>query len=99
VGIQAQERSEKPTGSAASGGGWMNLYARCEKNDFHAAKSERPFSRLGEQLGLRAGRVGQMRPLGSHFMVDQNGIIWMEEKPVGVWGVNGSTPAAFPGRR
>jgi hypothetical protein len=31
----------------------------------------------------------QMRPLGSHYMVDENGIIWDGDRPVGIWGVNG----------
>lgn len=31
-----------------------------------------------------------MRPLGSDgLMVDENGIIWRGEQPVGVWGVKG----------
>lgn len=37
-----------------------------------------------------------IRPLGSHLKVDQHGVIWDGEKPVGIWGLDSepTTPAA-----
>ena len=51
-------------------------------------KIERP-SRLGERVGQPVEPTTRMRPLGSHLMVDEHGIIWDGGKPVGVWDVNG----------
>ena len=42
---------------------------------------------------LSTSRSAEMRPLGSRLEVDGNGTIYRGEHPVGVWGVNGDTPA------
>jgi hypothetical protein len=71
---------------------YSNLFGRGDKSEmpFHQ------FSTLKEQSGQQAGRTGQMRPLGRYQMVDRNGIIWMGEAHVGLWGVDGSLVPAFP---
>jgi hypothetical protein len=59
------------------------------------------FRREAAKAGLRAEPARQLRPLGSQFRVDQNGVIWDGEREVGVWGADTggpSTPQTPPAR-
>jgi hypothetical protein len=44
------------------------------------------------KAGKQAKPTPPLRPLGKGFMVDKNGIIWDQEKAVGIWGVDGPSP-------
>lgn len=68
--------------------------------DVRLEKIERRISRLGQprtRIEPHAGGApAGLRPLGSHLMIDRNGIIRDRTgNPVGIWGVNGS-PFASP---
>ena len=52
-------------------------------------KIEPPPSRLEKRVGIATESRTSTRPLDSHLMVDERGVIWDGGKPVGVWDVNG----------
>jgi formylglycine-generating enzyme required for sulfatase activity len=60
---------------------------RTDFTGFRVARTSYP---LEERAGLSGKPTTRMRPLGRHLMVDEHGIIWDGERPVGIWGVNGS---------
>ena len=53
----------------------------------HAATKQ--LSQLKEQVGKQAAPALPLRSLGNNLLVDKNGVIWDQGKPVGHWGVNG----------
>ena len=92
--IQAQEQREKtPNGVRQEvlevKKLILELTARLEELD-------RRLSQLERQIESRNEGSAKMRPLGSRFMVDENGIVWEHGRSVGYWGVNGDISA---GRR
>ena len=60
-------------------------------------RSSRPPLDSSIQTDVESTKARTMRPLGSDgLMVDENGIIWRGDQPVGVWGVNGGEVATPP---
>ena len=72
----------------------LEFTARLEKMERRLSQLEKRVElRADPTIVLRADPTTRMRPLGSHLMVDENGIIWERGgRFIGYWGVNGSIP-------
>jgi hypothetical protein len=97
-GVQAQEQREKtPNGLRQE---VLELKRLISEFTARLQKMERRLSKLEKRVELRADPAAKpgadptkkMRPLGSHLMVDEKGIIWSHGRPVGYWGVDGDMP-------
>jgi len=64
-------------------------------------RDERWRSQLERRMHMHSVPTPPLRPLGSKFMVDKEGIIWDQGHPVGVWdiGINDMRPAPSSGGR
>ena len=67
---------------------------RMSNTGFRVARTLRPPE---ERADLPSKPTTRMRPLGRHLLVDEHGIIWDGERPVGIWGVNGHPMLDAPG--
>lgn len=74
----------------AGDGLWYTKEPELERVTTHQQEGERRFWQSEVQVEKQAGPQPPLRRLGSMFMVDKNGVIWNQGRPVGIWGVNGS---------